>query len=113
MGNWAQSVALENATIGDEVFVNAAALFRVLSAPMRLKIIKCLCEAEHNVSELLEKLPTTQPNMSQHLLTLYRAGVLDKRRDGVQIHYRIIDQRVAKLCKVVCAQVADDLQQGG
>ena len=90
----------------DEVFELAAELFRVLSAPMRLKIISCLCDGEKNVSYLLSKIDTTQPNMSQHLNTLYLAGVLGKRRDGVQIHYRIVDDRVATLCQAVCKHIA-------
>jgi ArsR family transcriptional regulator len=58
------------------------------------------------VSELLEEIDTTQPNMSQHLSTLYQAGVLGKRRDGVQIYYRIVNQRVVNLCRAVCTQIA-------
>ena len=90
----------------DQVFELAAEVFRVMSAPMRLKIISSLCNREKNVSELLSEIKTTQPNMSQHLNTLYQAGVLGKRREGVQIHYRIIDERVARLCRAVCTQIA-------
>jgi ArsR family transcriptional regulator len=90
----------------DEVFELAAEVFRVMSAPMRLKIISSLCRAEKNVTELLTEIDTTQPNMSQHLSTLYQAGVLGKRREGVQIYYRIIDERVANLCRSVCLQIA-------
>ncbi|MEI8169453.1 MAG: metalloregulator ArsR/SmtB family transcription factor [Rhodoferax sp.] len=89
----------------DEVFEKAAELFRVMSAPLRLKIISCLCEGEKNVSYLLSKIDTTQPNMSQHLNTLYQAGILGKRRDGVQIHYRITDDRVPVLCRAMCTQI--------
>ena len=92
----------------DQVFEMAAEVFRVMSAPMRLKIISCLCDGEKNVSYLLSKIDTTQPNMSQHLTTLYQAGVLGKRREGVQIHYRIIDDRIASLCRTVCTQIATE-----
>jgi ArsR family transcriptional regulator len=92
----------------DEVFELASKLFRVLSAPMRLKIISCLCEGEQNVSYLLSKIETTQPNMSQHLTTLFEAKVLGKRRDGVQIYYRIIDDRIPALCQAVCTQIEVD-----
>ena len=68
--------------------------------------ISSLCRNEKNVSELLSEIDTTQPNMSQHLNTLYQAGVLGKRREGVQIFYRIIDERVANLCRTVCVQIA-------
>jgi len=90
----------------DQVFEQAAEIFRVMSAPMRLKIISCLCNGEKNVSRLLEEIDTTQPNMSQHLNTLYQAGVIGKRREGVQIFYRIINDRVVTLCRAVCTQIA-------
>ena len=89
-----------------QVFEKAAELFRVMSAPMRLRIISALCNGEKNVGELLAVIDTTQPNMSQHLNTLYQAGVLGKRRDGVQIYYRIINKRVVSLCRTVCTQIA-------
>lgn len=92
----------------DQVFELAAEVFRVMSAPMRLKIISHLCDGERNVSYLLSKIDTTQPNMSQHLTTLYQAGVLGKRREGVQIYYRIVDDRVAALCRAVCTQIATE-----
>ncbi len=92
----------------DQVFDQAAELFRVMSAPMRLKIISSLCNAEKNVSQLLEEITTTQPNMSQHLNTLYQAGVLGKRRDGVQIFYRITNERAVSMCRAVCLQIASE-----
>jgi len=92
----------------DQMFEMAAELFGVLSAPLRLRIIKSVCDAEKNVSELLTEIDTTQPNMSQHLNTLYKAGILGKRRKGVQIYYRVIDQRVTDLCHTVCSQVSKD-----
>ena len=93
-------------TKSDEVFEKVADLFRLMSAPMRLRIISALCDGEKNVGELLAEIDTTQPNMSQHLNTLYQAGVLGKRRAGVQIYYRIIDDRVVTLCRTVCEQIS-------
>lgn len=93
----------------DAVFDSAAELFAVLSTPIRLKIISAVCTQEKNVSQLLAEIDTTQPNMSQHLATLYRSGVLAKRRDGTQIYYRLQSERVAALCRAVCTQVAIEL----
>ncbi|HET6827796.1 MAG TPA: metalloregulator ArsR/SmtB family transcription factor [Ramlibacter sp.] len=106
MGRRQSATASSAAIESDEVFEIAAEVFRVMSAPMRLKIISCLCNGEKNVSQLLEEIDTTQPNMSQHLNTLYQAGVLGKRREGVQIFYRIINDRVVTLCRAVCTQIA-------
>jgi DNA-binding transcriptional ArsR family regulator len=101
-----QAVQETGSVESDEVFEMAAEIFRVMSAPMRLKIISCLCNGEKNVSQLLEEIDTTQPNMSQHLNTLYQAGVIGRRREGVQIFYRIINDRVVTLCRAVCTQIA-------
>ncbi len=90
----------------DKTYESAADLFRVMSAPMRLKIINCLCDGEKNVSYLLTQVNTTQPNMSQHLNTLYQAGILGKRREGVQIFYHLADRRIVSICEAVCDDIA-------
>jgi ArsR family transcriptional regulator len=90
----------------DAVFASASELFRLLATPIRLKIISALCEREKNVSQLLSEIVTTQPNMSQHLATLHRAGVLSRRRDATQIYYCIGNERAATLCRAVCMQIA-------
>lgn len=104
-----QGPAVTNKDEQDLVFESAAELFGLLATPVRLKIISAVCQGERNVSELLAQIDTTQPNMSQHLATLYRAGVLGKRREGTQIYYRLQSERVATLCRAVCTQVAMEL----
>jgi DNA-binding transcriptional ArsR family regulator len=99
----------DDITRQDEVFRTVAGLFSLLSTPIRLKIISAVCQQEKNVSELLAEIDTTQPNMSQHLATLHRAGVLGRRREGTQIYYRLQNEQVATLCRAVCTQVALDL----
>lgn len=105
MASKAPSVQFGNLPKGDAVFDKAAEIFRVMSAPMRLRIISSLCQGEKNVGELLAEINTTQPNMSQHLNMLYKSGVLGRRREGVQILYRIVDERVPALCRAVCTHV--------
>ena len=100
---------MANNSEADLVFESAAELFGLLSTPVRLKIISAVCNGERNVSDLLAQIDTTLPNMSQHLATLYRAGVLGKRREGTQIYYKLQSERVATLCRAVCTQVAMEL----
>jgi DNA-binding transcriptional ArsR family regulator len=96
----------------DKVFETAAELFSVLSTPVRLRLISALCHGEKNVSQLLSEIDATQPNMSQHLATLYRAGILSRRREGTQIFYRIQSERAAMLCRAVCTQIATEIGNG-
>jgi ArsR family transcriptional regulator len=88
------------------VFERAAELFSVLSTPIRLRVISALCDGEKNVSELLGDIDVSQPNMSQQLNMMYRAGVLTKRRDGAQIFYRIANETAMSVCRSVCNQIA-------
>ncbi|MEG0937965.1 MAG: metalloregulator ArsR/SmtB family transcription factor [Comamonas sp.] len=90
----------------DRVFESAAELFKAMAAPMRLKIISALCNGEKNVSELLAAIDTTQPNMSQHLNTLYQSGILGRRREGVSIYYFIANEKVVHMCRTICVQIA-------
>lgn len=98
-----------------KVFEVAAELFAVLSTPMRLRILSAVCDQEKSVSQLLSEIDTTQPNLSQHLTVLYRAGILAKRKEGTQVLYRVQSEKAVQLCRSVCTQVAielDEQQQG-
>jgi ArsR family transcriptional regulator len=88
----------------DRVFELAAELFSVLSTPTRLRILYELCEGEKNVSQLLQKVDVSQPNISQHLGALYRGGVVGRRRAGAQIFYRITNSQALMLCEVLCSE---------
>lgn len=82
----------------DVVFGTAAERFALLATPIRLKMISARCHGEKHVSRVLGDIDTTQPNMSRHLCTPYRAGVPGKRRDATR--------RAAMLCRTVCTRIA-------
>jgi DNA-binding transcriptional ArsR family regulator len=97
----------------DRVYDLAAEVFQVLAAPMRLKIIAALSSGdEKNVTELLALINTTQPNMSQHLNLLYRHGVVAKRREGVQIFYRVVSDHYVQLCNSMFQRIAHEIGGG-
>ncbi|MDO8775625.1 MAG: metalloregulator ArsR/SmtB family transcription factor [Burkholderiaceae bacterium] len=89
----------------EHVFQQASELFAVLAAPMRLKIINCLRDGEQSVGELITRIGSTQPNMSQQLKILYQAKIVAKRRDGNTVLYRIVDERVKTLCNTICSHI--------
>lgn len=93
------------------VFELAAELFAVLATPMRLRILSALCVREKSVNELLAEIPTTQPNLSQHLAVLYRTGVLAKRKQGTQVIYSVRSEKAVALCRSVCTQIAIELDE--
>jgi len=94
-----------------KVFEMAAELFGALSSPVRLKVLNMLCDGERSVSELLAKIDTTQPNLSQHLNLMYRSGILSRKKFGTQVIYKISSKTAAGLCRSVCTQIAIDLDE--
>jgi DNA-binding transcriptional ArsR family regulator len=93
------------------VFERAAELFALMSSPMRLRVMSTLCDKELSVSQLLEQMQTTQPNLSQHLNLLYQAGILARRKEGTTVYYRIQSEKAVQLCRSVCTQVAIELDE--
>lgn len=87
----------------DRVFEKVAELFGLLSSPMRLRIVSELCRGELCVGQVAERIGLTQPNVSQHLAMLYRAGVLVRRKDGAQVFYSVGGVGVSAICRSICA----------
>lgn len=88
--------------------------FKALGEPGRLAILASLQAGEKSVSELVEATGRGQPNISQHLASLARAGFVAARRQGNRVFYRNADPCVAEICDAVCRSLSLRLrsQQG-
>jgi DNA-binding transcriptional ArsR family regulator/SAM-dependent methyltransferase len=64
-------------------------LYRVLSEPMRLRLLALVAAEELSIGELGELLREGQPNVSRHLSALRRLGVLRERRSGTRVFVRL------------------------
>jgi DNA-binding transcriptional ArsR family regulator len=84
----------------DPVYVVKAQLFRVLGHPVRIRIIELLLDGERTVGDLQAALSLDSSGTSQHLAALRQQGVLDSRRAGTSVYYRIRDPRVSQLMAV-------------
>lgn len=82
-----------------------AARFRVLGEPNRLKLIIALEAGEKSVTELVKSTHLTQANVSRHLQTLTEAGILGRRKEGLNVIYSIADPTIFELCEHVCGSV--------
>jgi ArsR family transcriptional regulator len=81
----------------DPVYVVKAQLFRVLGHPLRIRILELLRDGERTVGDLQAELELDSSGTSQHLAALRQQGVLDSRRAGTSVYYRIRDPRVSQL----------------
>ena len=77
-----------------------ANLFRVLGHPARVRILELLREGERSVGALQAELDLDSSGTSQHLAALRRIGLVDSRREGTSVYYRIVDERALDLLAV-------------
>ena len=84
----------------DPVYVVKAQLFRVLGHPVRIRILELLGDRERTVGDLQAALSLDSSGTSQHLTALRQHGVLESRRAGTSVYYRIRDPRTSQLLAV-------------
>ncbi|HWH11923.1 MAG TPA: metalloregulator ArsR/SmtB family transcription factor [Solirubrobacteraceae bacterium] len=84
----------------DQVYIVKAELFRALGHPLRIRILEILVGGERTVRDLQAELDLDSSGTSQHLAALRRQGLLDSRRAGTSIYYRLHDPRVSQLLAV-------------
>jgi ArsR family transcriptional regulator len=96
-------------TLTPEAMNLVAARFKILSDPMRLRILNTLDDGELSVTEITETVEASQPNVSKHLKTLQDAGLVARRQEGNTVYYRIADETVFQLCDVVCNSIQQHL----
>ena len=88
-----------------------ANLFRVLGHPARVRILELLREGERSVGALQAELGLDSGGTSQHLAALRRIGLVESRRDGTSVYYRVDDQRVFELLSVGRAIITRQLAE--
>lgn len=97
----------------DEALSLIAARFKVLSEPLRLRLVQELEGGERTVGELVAATGKTQTNVSRHLRSLADAGVLARRKEGVSVFYRIADPMIFELCRHVCGSLQREFERRG
>jgi len=78
-------------------------LFRLLSHPMRVRIILAIGEGEACVCHLEAALGSRQAYISQHLMAMRQAGILEDRREGRFIFYRLKNPEVLRVVRAAAA----------
>ena len=106
------SCARISVVMGNETEVKDKELFfSALADRTRLRLLNLMGSDEVCVCFFVEVLKTNQPKISRHLAYLRRAGIVNARRDGPWMHYRIntpSDADAAEVLKQVLAWLAND-----
>jgi DNA-binding transcriptional ArsR family regulator len=83
-------------------------LFKVLAHPTRLSLLKALRDREECVCHLTALLQARQAYVSQQLMFLRQAGLIDDRKAGARVFYRVRDPRLFKVLDAVDALTGTD-----
>ena len=74
-----------------------ASKLKIMGHPIRLQILDMLRRGETCVCHIERALDKRQAYISQQLMTLRDAGLVDSRREGLQVYYRLVDVQVQEL----------------
>lgn len=99
-------------TLSDDALVErAAALFRAVGDPARLRLLERLSHGECCVSELAEESGDGMSTVSQRLKLLRAEHLVVRRRDGKHIYYALEDAHVSELIRSALEHVSE--RRGG
>ncbi|KZL91523.1 ArsR/SmtB family transcription factor [Clostridium magnum] len=83
-------------------YIETAEILKVLAHPVRICIVKGLLDnGECNVSHMQNCLNVPQSTISQNLQKLRVAGIIEGRRSGLEIYYRVCNEKVANLINML------------
>lgn len=93
------------------IYVLKADFFRALGHPARVRILELISEEERAVGDLQTELGIDSSGTSQHLAALRRQGLVETRREGTTIFYKLKDPRVTQLLTVAREILTSNLTQ--
>jgi ArsR family transcriptional regulator len=85
----------------DEDIDRASRSLKAMSHPLRLKILCVLGDQEVSVQDIVDRVGTSQSNISQHLAILRDKGILSARKDANRVYYRVEDNRTLALIRMM------------
>ncbi len=103
----AKKTPLDPNQISPDLLEFIAGRFKLLSEPMRLRILHTLQRGERNVTQIIAATGASQANVSKHLALLSRAEMVGRRKEGLNVFYSISDPVIFELCDLVCNKLRD------
>lgn len=85
----------------DEDIERASRSLKAMSHPLRLKILCTLGGQEVSVQDIVDRVGTSQSNISQHLAILRDKGILSSRKDANRVYYKVVDARTLQLISMM------------
>src|SRR5215475_9181268 len=85
----------------NRLYAQFARVGKALSSPARLELLELLAQGERTVESLADEIGLSVANASQHLQALRRASLVETRKEGLYVYYRLADPAVFDLSRAV------------
>ena len=93
------------------IYEMQAKISKTLAHPIRLAIIHILKDGEKTVNELTETIGASQSNISQHLALLRQREIVETRKYGSNIFYRLSTPKISQACDIVREVLLEQLNK--
>ena len=94
------------------IYALKAEFFRALGHPVRIRLLQALREGEQTVGALQSELELDSSTTSQQLAALRKQGLVESRREGTSVYYRVKDRRTLKLLELAKQIISTNLAEG-
>ncbi len=96
--------------IDKRIFRLHADVCKMLAQPLRLEILFHLRDGELTVKELSARTAARGANLSQHLALMRQQGIVDSRKEGVWVYYRIANRKTLRAFELMRQVLLDKLK---
>ncbi len=96
-----------------KVFELQCQICKAMAHPLRLEIVERLHRRDMAAAELIGALDTSKANLSKHVNLLINAGIVEQRRNGRQVSYRLAYPEIHEACTIMRSILFRRLKTGG
>ena len=95
-----------------KIFQMQCEICKALAHPVRMAIVDRLKDKEIGAAVLISDLEISKANLSKHISLLVHGGIVESRRDGRQIFYRLTDPEIREACAIMSSVLYRRLKRG-
>lgn len=95
------------------LFEAQADVCKTFANPWRLRIVEALGDGELTVSGLVQALGIAKSSVSQHLAVMRERGIVEFRRAGNHVYYRLSSPKVLAACRLMREVLIERLERAG
>jgi ArsR family transcriptional regulator, virulence genes transcriptional regulator len=102
----------ENKRLQNKILEMQCEICKALAHPLRIAIVDRLKNEETSAADLIAELGLSKANLSKHMGMLIHGGIIESRREGRQIFYRLTDPDIQKACAIMRSILYRRLKEG-